>query len=258
MNPGRTEGIVLKSRPFGEADLIIEFLTRDFGVRPAFAKSPRKIKSRFGGSLEPFTHSRISLLGREDANLPRLTQSDIIRPFQTLRENSGGFIQACDLARLVLKLLPERETAGAAGAFDLMLWGLDGLEKEPASAFVPPVFRLRLMALAGYAPSLDGCVRCGGQSETFYPRDGALLCGNCQKEGPAVKIKIPAALKNLLKILLAFPLEKLDRIKPGPALLSELKGFVDAHFREAINLTVRPARAGKAASCRPGPCQPGL
>ncbi len=234
----------MKSRPFGEADLIIEFLTKDFGIRPAFAKSPRKIKSRFGGSLEPFTHTRISLLGREDANLPRLTQSDIIRPFQTLRENSGGFLQACGLAVLVMKLLPEREAAGAfgacgaCGAFDLMLWGLDGLEREPASLSVPLVFRLRLMALAGYAPSLDGCARCGRPSETFYPRDGALLCGNCKKEGPALKIS--AALKNLLKSLLSFPIEKLGRIKPGPALFSELKGFVDTHLREAVNLTARP------------------
>ena len=238
MSTGRTEGIVLRSRPFGEADLIIEFLTRDSGVRPAFAKSPRKIKSRFGASLEPFTHGRISLLGKEDQHLPKLTQSDIIRPFQDLRENSGGFTQACEMARLVLKLFPERVAApsqsGTSKTFDLMLWGLDGLEREPASTFVPLAFRLRLMALAGYAPSLEGCVRCGGHSETFYPRDGALLCRDCQKD-PGLKLIISAALKNLLKSLLAFPLEKLNRIKPGPALLAEMKGFVEMHQREAVN-----------------------
>ncbi len=242
--PGRTEGIVLKSRPFGEADLIVEYLTRDFGIRPAFAKSPRKIKSRFGGSLEPFTHARISLMGREDANLPRLTQSDIIRPFQTLREHSGGFVQACGLAALVMKLLPERETHGAPDAFELLLWGLDGLEREPGSSFVPVVFKLRVLALAGYAPSLSGCARCGRQSEafnfSFYPRDGALLCGDCKKDAPAIKIS--AALKGLLGSLQAFPLEKLARIKPGEKLLSELKGFVETHFREGANITVKPAR----------------
>ena len=241
MSPARTEGIVLRSRPFGEADLIIEFLTRDYGVRPAFAKSPRKIKSRFGASLEPFTHTRISLLGKEDQHLPRLTQSDIIRPFQGLRENLGGFTRACEMARLVLKLFPEGDVflphslAGASKPFDLMLWGLDGLEREPASAFVPLAFMLRLMALAGYAPSLEGCVRCGGHSETFYPRDGALLCQDCKTDS-GFKVKISAALKNLLKILLAFPLEKLNRIKPGPALLAEMKGFVEMHQRETANL----------------------
>ena len=44
----RTEGIVLRTFPFGEADLIVTFLTADFGLIKVFAKSPRKIKSRFG------------------------------------------------------------------------------------------------------------------------------------------------------------------------------------------------------------------
>jgi DNA repair protein RecO (recombination protein O) len=44
----RTEGIVLKTTPFGEADLIVTYLTRDCGILKTFAKSPRKIKSRFG------------------------------------------------------------------------------------------------------------------------------------------------------------------------------------------------------------------
>lgn len=243
---GRTEGIVLRSRPLGEADLIIEYLTQDFGIRASFAKSPRKIKSRFGGSLEPFTHARITLTGREDQNLPRLTQSDIIRPFHMLREDTAGFTQACGLAGLVLKLLPERESAGAAEVFELLLWALDGLEREPGSAFVPLVFKLRFLALAGYAPSLNGCARCGRQSDTFYPRDGALLCADCRKEGPALRVS--AALVGLHKSLSAFPLEKLARIKirPGQALFSELRGFVELHFREGVNfnfnVAARPAR----------------
>ena len=76
----RTEGIVLKGAPYGEADLIVAFLTLDFGLMSAFAKSPRKTKSRFGSSLEPLTHSKIAFWGKEDSKLPRLTQADIIEP----------------------------------------------------------------------------------------------------------------------------------------------------------------------------------
>ncbi len=55
----RTNAIVLKTFPFGEADLIVTHLTYDFGLINTFAKSPRKIKSRFGSSLEPLTCSKI-------------------------------------------------------------------------------------------------------------------------------------------------------------------------------------------------------
>ena len=44
----RTEGIVLRTTPYGEADLIVTYLTKDHGIIKVFAKSPRKIKSRFG------------------------------------------------------------------------------------------------------------------------------------------------------------------------------------------------------------------
>ena len=47
----RTEGIVLKNFPYGEADLFVTYLTPDMGIIKTFAKSPRKTKSRFGSSL---------------------------------------------------------------------------------------------------------------------------------------------------------------------------------------------------------------
>ncbi|MEW6419371.1 MAG: DNA repair protein RecO [Nitrospirota bacterium] len=105
----RTEGIVLRTFPFGEADLIVTYLTPDLGRLKLFAKSPRKIKSRFGSSLEPLTHSRISFWGKEDANLPRLTQSDIIRPFQSLRDNLHCFLKVQEIIELTLSFLPERD-----------------------------------------------------------------------------------------------------------------------------------------------------
>lgn len=234
----RTEGIVLRSRTLGEADLIIEYLTKESGTRSAFAKSPRKIKSRFGGSLEPFTHARIALTGREDANLPRLTQSDILRSFHPLRENIPAFLKACQFAEMVLKLLPPE--GKSQEAFDLVLWGLDGLEKDPASPLVPVIFKLRLLELAGYAPALNGCIRCGGQAEVFYPREGALLCGRCRKEGPALGLS--AALIAMHKSLSSFPLEKLSRIKPSGPLLAELDRFVELHFSEGVNVHLRSSK----------------
>ncbi len=92
----RTEGIVLRTIPFGEADLIVTYLTPDFGIIKLFAKSPRKIKSRFGSSLEPLTHSKIAFWGKEDTALPRLTQSDILHPFHSIRDSLDCFSKVND------------------------------------------------------------------------------------------------------------------------------------------------------------------
>ena len=53
----KTEGIVLKSTEFKEADKIVTIYTKNYGKISAIAKGVRKIKSKFESSLEILTHS---------------------------------------------------------------------------------------------------------------------------------------------------------------------------------------------------------
>ena len=50
----KTEGIVLRSMRYGEADRILHLYTPHLGRVSAIAKGVRRAKSRFGGRLEPF------------------------------------------------------------------------------------------------------------------------------------------------------------------------------------------------------------
>lgn len=102
----RTEGIVLRTQKYGEADLIVTYLTSDRGIVRAFAKSPRKTKSRFGSSLEPLTHARISLWGKEQSSMPRLTQSDIINSFYRIRDDYDDFVSVSRLIEIITALTP--------------------------------------------------------------------------------------------------------------------------------------------------------
>ena len=61
-----TRGLVLSSRPQGEADRVYSILTRDLGLIWASARAVRKEESKLRGALEPFSLSQISLVkGRE-------------------------------------------------------------------------------------------------------------------------------------------------------------------------------------------------
>ncbi len=186
----RTEAIVLKTFPYSEADLIVTFLTPDYGILKAFAKSPRKTKSRFGSSLEPFTNSRISFWGKEDANLPRLTQSDIIRPFQPVRERLNVFIRITGLIEITISLMPERDPN--KDAFRLFLDTLGIIEdtiltgstdNEEFLDLVAIYYKIRLLNITGYGPSLEGCARCSRTGYNFYVSHGSIICGDCAGEG---------------------------------------------------------------------------
>ncbi len=50
-----TEGLILKSYSLAEADKIVVLLTQDEGLVRGVAKGAKRLKSRFGGGLEPFS-----------------------------------------------------------------------------------------------------------------------------------------------------------------------------------------------------------
>lgn len=242
----RTEGIVLKNSVFGEADLIVTYLTSDYGLLKAFAKSPRKVRSRFGSSLEPFTYSRISFIGKEDTNLPRLTQSDIIKNFHTLRDNLRCFIGVSEILDLTLKFLPEREVNFKA--FKLLLDTLEKLESDCGNRLYYLYYKIRFLELSGYLPRLDACGRCGaptgnGVIETsnsprypdtpiqhnFYIAYGSIICGRCidSKED---SIRISDSALKFYRSLQRWTLSNIHRVRAPEHFLLEITNVINSHI----------------------------
>ncbi|HXX58090.1 MAG TPA: DNA repair protein RecO [Thermodesulfovibrionales bacterium] len=244
----RTEAIVLKTTPFSEADLIVTFLSSDCGLLKTFAKSPRKVKSRFGSSLEPLTHAKISFWGREDAGLPRLTQSDIVRPFQSVRDDLESFFSMAEILELTLNLLPEREPN--RDIFRL-LWGiLDAidtdysrlrLDKRRSKGFLDCLVlfsKVKLLDMAGYGPALEGCARCGRSGVNFYIAHGSVICGACTSAMDG-QIKVSPGAIELYATLRKWETSKIARIRPSGTMLAELSGLIDAHLRYTLSKPLR-------------------
>lgn len=243
----RSEAIVLKTTPYSEADLIVLFLTLDFGLLSVFAKSPRKTKSRFGSSLEPLTHSNIAFWGREDSTLPRLTQADIIRPFQPIREKPKYFFAVVEIIELTLNFLPERETND--GIFHLLRGVLNRI--EPISTDVDSkrnrefleclvtFYKIRFLDMAGYAPAINGCGRCGMPGQDFYISHGSIICRACTKDTDT-PISLLQGTIELYKTMRRWDISIIERIRPSQILLSELVNMLDNHIQHHV---ARPLRA---------------
>lgn len=227
----RTEGIVLKNFPYGEADLIVTYLTKDLGIIRAFAKSPRKTKSRFGSSLEPLTCTRIALWGKEDASLPRLTQSDILFPFQGVRDSLACFLKMSESLELTLSIIPERDTN--RNAYSLLLSTLQELEKNCGSALLLLQYKVKLLGIAGYLPRLDGCGRCGKNGSCFYFSHGSVLCETCSRR-VETSLEVSPAVVQVFSRLLAWDPAKLGRIRPSEQVVSGLSSLLDEHIRYII------------------------
>lgn len=256
----RTDGIVLKSSVFGEADLIVTYFTRDYGLMKVIAKSPRKIKSRFGSSLEPLTYSRLSFIGREDANLPRLTQSDIIRPFYSLRDDFKCLVNISEMLALGINLLPEWEPN--QDIFRLLLTTMLKLESDSGNKLYYLYFKMKFLEFAGYSPRLDICGICGnaiGNKKTlqqgtekimpqthqfkalperynFYASEGAVICHKCHKckrTGDAITLSFGAMM--FYRSLLKWDVMTIGRIHIPEYFVSEIDNIINSHTRHVLN-----------------------
>lgn len=238
----RTEGIVLRTQKYGEADLIVTYLTSDRGIIKAFAKGPRKTKSRFGSSFEPLTHAKLSLWGKEQSSLPRITQSDIISPFHEIRETFQDFINVSKLVEILIALTPE-----AAPNERLFLFFLNILHRIRSSSSgsndaLHLITRIRLLAVIGYAPRLKGCGRCGGKSLLFYPDSGTTLCSTCAPvphsgEKPFMRINDSTVL--FYSHSIEWPVDISDRLKPRKETIKELSALLDSHLTYLLSRKLR-------------------
>ena len=229
----RTEAIVLKSRNYSEADLIVTYLTADRGIINAFAKSPRKTKSRFGSSLEPLTHARISLWGKEQTAMPRLTQSDIITSFYQLRENYTDFINLSKLLEILISLTPEHIPNRKLFSFLLNMLELIKSSVQESKDALYMIAQIRLLALIGYAPRLKGCAKCSTHSLDFYPSSGATLCIRCASvpgSGEKKFIRTNNKVIHFYTHTIEWPINITNRLKPDQATISELSTLLDRHL----------------------------
>lgn len=234
----RTEGIVLRTQKYGEADLIVTYLTSDKGIIKAFAKSPRKTRSRFGSSLEPLTHARVSLWGKEQASLPKITQSDIISSFHQIRESFQDFVSVSKLVEILISLVPEGIPHKRLFSFFLNILHTIGSSEQGPRDALHLITRIRLLAAAGYAPRLNGCGKCGKESLDFYPDAGTILCGKCA--GVSVKGRNPfiRVHDNTIRFYshsIEWPVHISNRLKPRPEILSELSALLDRHLTHLLS-----------------------
>jgi DNA repair protein RecO (recombination protein O) len=232
----RTEGIVLRTLQYGEADLIVTYLTKDLGIVKVFARSPRKTKSRFGSSLEPLTCSVISFWGKEDAALPRLTQADILHAFSHIRESLHCFLKASELIELTMHLVPERDKS--RNVYSLLVSTLSALEEGCKNQLIALFYKLRLLDMTGFLPSLQACGRCGGPSDAFHYLQGTVLCGRCSPDDEMPDRLSPRA-RTFSQSLLKWDISKLDRLKPAEGVLRELALLIDEHARYVIGKNLR-------------------
>jgi len=197
-----TEGIVLRSLRFGEADRILHLFTKERGRMGAIAKGVRRPRSRLGGRLEPFSHVELLL---HEGRGELATGAELLRAHEALRLDPYRLAVGHIGLEAVLRLFVEHDASPQA--FNVLVRFLDVLERTPHSgtdAAVDPLglsFQLKLLWLAGYLPHLASCASCGrgGPLVAFSAAAGGAVCSDCQSGAQPVSAGGLAGITGLLE-----------------------------------------------------------
>lgn len=178
-----TEAIVLRTHRLGEADKIVVMLTRDAGVVRGTARGARKMKSRYGASLEPFTHIRVSYFEKESRELVSLGQTEIVRSHFELLADDRAYTLLEYLGELVLEFSPPHDRNERL--FRMVAATLEDFAGTPgAAAGLARYFEIWTLKLAGFWPELKACARCGRElapraGEPAYAQGATIVCAAC-------------------------------------------------------------------------------
>lgn len=237
-----TEAIVLRTHRLAEADKIVICLTRDAGVVRGVAHGARRLKSKYGASLEAWTHVALSYYEKEGRELVTIRQAEIARSYFDLAARSPEAFAALEyLGEMVIEFAPPHEPVNKM--FRLTSACIETIAEtahDPAAIRATvQYFEVWTLKLSGFFPDLRLCSQCNrptsGEEAVHLSIEQRVRCARCREGGETI---IPAeSYLQLRAIERSAPGTYARRIQAGRA--EEITHLTRQLIRRALERTPR-------------------
>ena len=229
------EGIVLGSRRHGEANAILEVMTRAHGRHLGLVRGG--MGSRLRPVLQPGNAVRVVWRARLDEHLGYYMVEPLRLHAASHMAASHVVYGVTHLAALC-RLLPERDPH--PGVHDQLVAVLDHLEDRLAAGTLVVRFELQMLAELGFGLDLSACAATGERTDLGYvsPKSGRAVSRGAGEPWQDRLLRLPAFVADA-----ADP--SLDDLADGFALTSF---FFTRHVLEPRGLAFADAREGFVAA----------
>lgn len=255
----RHEAIVLNERTFRASDRVVTVLSPTAGKRELLARGTRKIVSKLGPSLQPFSRVRVAFIpGRRFTHLIGV---ETIDPFVNLRHHLAGFAQAGFVVDVAGALaVAHQDDARLYRLVVRELQRIDRIKKDVidrASVLALSLFALRAIAVAGWHPDLRRCSVCrlalDGGAVVFFAHPFGFGHRRCAGETKAVAVQ--AATRRFLlgrfrrRVIPAIVTSRVAG-EVGRIAAAALEGVLERPLRsrDFFRLIARGSAPGRAAA----------
>ena len=193
-----SEAMVLRTYDLAEADKIAVCFTRAAGVVRGVAHGARRLKSRFGAGLEPFTQLQLSYFEKEGRELVTLRHIEITHSFFKLSGRVEVVNGMAYMSELVMAFSPPHEPNEKM--YRMVRACLGVIESGPED--LPAVLRYFegwMLRLTGFFSITRACAVCGSKfcddAHVYIDPELQQLCDSCgsgksMRISPSVRMQL--------------------------------------------------------------------
>lgn len=228
----KTEGLVIRTRDYGEGNLIVTIFSSELGKVSVMAKGAKKPKSRLSSVSQLFSYGMFLFYRSSNTGMGSLSQGEMIESFRGLRQDLIKTAYGAYFAELVDKMMEDGERNPFL--FQLLLMTYQYLDNDKDPEILARLFEIKMLVAGGYRPELNHCVSCGNPEGTFgfSVKEGGFLCDRCIHEDPQ-RLSLQLSSVKLLRLFYHFDLNRLGNISVKPETKEELRKvlwlFMDHH-----------------------------
>ena len=168
---------VLKQTDYREHDVIVQALSKEYGVISLMIKGMKKQTSKLAYAFQLFSYTNIHIDYVANDKIHTVKQASVIDSHRMLREDLDCLAITSVVAELTLKFAQSHDL------FDEFMRFVYELKQRSQKLTIMNLYLAKLLSLEGNSPMVDGCVMCNHQKDivSISLEEGGFVCQYCNQ-----------------------------------------------------------------------------
>lgn len=175
-----SEAVVIRGVDFSETSRVVTLLTPARGRVAVLARGVRRKNSPLAATLDTFNRVELVYAWKDGRGVQTLMEASLLDDFAGLKHDLDRGAHAAFPLELAQRVAHENEPS--ADLFSALVRGLEALARPGCPVVHTTAWTVaRMLRVAGFGPTLDHCVRCGGAvgGAPGFAWDGGVACAPC-------------------------------------------------------------------------------
>lgn len=230
------EGIVIRTRPYGETNKIVTLFTKEAGKITCMARGAKKPSSRLAAITQPFTHGTFSVF--KGKGMGTLQAGDQLESLRHIREDIMATAYASYITELIDRLTEQDEPQ--QGVYVLLYQALHAIEEGYDPEAITLFVEWKMLPAAGLTPTLHQCASCGATEGefAFSFQELGFLCHRCFHLDRYI-IRLSPALVKLIRTFFFVPIERVGSLTLKKESKTLLKQIVRTIYEEQAGIRLK-------------------